>query len=105
MSKLKVSWKYFSFILLIAITLAKVILPQNSKPFLQFEKQLLKGLDAAFKFDFERSEKIFSSIIEQYPDAPSGYHFKSISYLWKYLDNKLLELKEGNNVVDEMLSH
>ena len=88
MLKLKISWKYFGFILLIAVTLTKVILPQNSKPFLQFEKQLLQGLDAAFKFDFEKSEKIFNSLIEKYPDAPAGYHFKSIPYLWKYLDNK-----------------
>lgn len=88
MSKLKFSWKYFIFILLNAITLTEVIYPQNSKPFHQFEKQVLQGLDAAFKFDFERSEKIFNSIIEQYPDSPTGYHFKSIPYLWKYLDNK-----------------
>jgi len=86
--KLNISWKYCSFILLISITLTKVIYTQNSKPFHQFEKQLLQGLDAAFKFDFERSEKIFNSIIEKYSDAPAGYHFKSIPYLWKYLDNK-----------------
>jgi len=71
-----------------AITLTKVNLPQNSKPFPQFEKQLFQGLDATFKFDFEKSEKIFSSLIEKYPDAPAGYHFNSIPYLWKYLDNK-----------------
>jgi len=71
-----------------AITLTKVILPQNSKPSLQSEKQLLQGLDATFKFDFEKSENIFNSLIENYPDAPAAYHFKSISYLWKYLDNK-----------------
>lgn len=88
MLKLKINWKYFGFILLIAVTLTKVILPQNNKPFLQFEKQLLQGLDAAFKFDFEKSEKIFNSLIEKYPDAPASYHFKSIPYLWKYLDNK-----------------
>ncbi|MFB3055646.1 MAG: hypothetical protein ACE1ZQ_00610, partial [Ignavibacteriaceae bacterium] len=86
--KLNISWKYFSFILLISITLTKVIYTQNRKPFHQIEKQLLQGLDAAFKFDFERSEKIFNSIIEKYSDAPAGYHFKSIPYLWKYLDNK-----------------
>jgi hypothetical protein len=86
--KLKISWKYFSFILVIAITLTKVILPQSSKQLPQFEKQLLQGLDATFKFDFEKSEKIFNSLIEKYPDAPAVYHFKSIPYLWKYLDNK-----------------
>jgi len=86
--KLKISWKNFGFILLIAVTSTKVLLPQNNNPSLRFEKQLLLGLDAAFKFDFEKSEKIFNSLIEKYPDAPAGYHFKSIQYLWKYLDNK-----------------
>lgn len=88
MLKLKISWKYFGFILLMAISLTKVNLPQNSKPFSQFEKQLLQGLYSTFKFDFEKSEKIFNSLIEKYPDAPAGYHFKSIPHLWKYLDNK-----------------
>lgn len=73
---------------MIAITLTKVIFPQNSKQLPLFQKKLLQGLDAAFKFDFEKSEKIFNSLIEKYPDAPAGYHFKSIPYLWKYLDNK-----------------
>jgi tetratricopeptide (TPR) repeat protein len=86
--KLKISWKNFGFILLILVTLTKVILPQNSKPFHQLEKQLLQGLDATFKFDFNKSEKIFNSLIEKYPDDPAGYHFKSIPYLWKYLDSK-----------------
>jgi tetratricopeptide (TPR) repeat protein len=86
--KLKISWKYFGLILLLAVTSTKVILPQNIKPSFQFEKQLLQGLDAAFKFEFKKSEKIFDSIIEKYPDAPAGYHFKSIPYLWKYLDNR-----------------
>jgi hypothetical protein len=86
--KLNNSWKNFCFILLIAVTSTKVIHPQNTNPSLQFEKQLLQGLDATFKFDFEKSEKIFNSLIEKYPDAPAGYHFKSIPYLWKYLDNK-----------------
>ncbi len=88
MLKLKISLKYFGFILLMAITLTKVNLPQNRIPFPQFEKKLLQGLDATFKFDFEKSEKIFNSLIENYPDAAAVYHFKSIPYLWKYLDNK-----------------
>ena len=88
MLKLKINWKYFGIILLIVVTSTKVILPQSSKPVLQFEEQLLQGLDAAFKFDFEKSEKIFNNVIEEYPDAPAGYHFKSIPYLWRYLDNK-----------------
>ena len=86
--RLKISWKNFGFILLIVVALTKVLLPQNSKPFHQFEKQILQGLDATFKFDFEKSEQIFNSLIEKNPDAPAGYHFKSIPYLWKYLDNK-----------------
>jgi tetratricopeptide (TPR) repeat protein len=84
----KISWKNFGFILLFVITSTQVILPQNSNTFLQFEKQTLQGLDATFKFDFDESEKIFNRLIEKYPDAPAGYHFKSIPHLWKYLDNK-----------------
>ena len=88
MLKLKITLRNFSLILLFGITLTKVTLPQNSKPFVPFEKKILQGLDATFKFDFEQSEKIFNSLIEKYPDSPAGYHFKSIQYLWKYLDNK-----------------
>jgi len=86
--KLKISWKNFGFILLFVITSTQVILPQNRNNFLQFEKQTLQGLDATFKFDFDKSEKIFNRLIEKYPDAPAGYHFKSIPHLWKYLDNR-----------------
>ena len=34
------------------------------------------------------SEKSFDNIIKNYPDHPAGYHYKSISYLWFYLDSK-----------------
>ena len=88
MLKLKITWKNIGLILLFGITSTKVILPQNNKPIVPFEKKILQGLDATFKFDFEKSEKIFNSLIEKYPDSPAGYHFKSIQYLWKYLDSK-----------------
>ncbi len=51
-------------------------------------KQVLKGLDETFKFNFDKSEKIFDDLIEKYPESPVGYHFKSIPYLWRFLDNK-----------------
>jgi hypothetical protein len=51
-------------------------------------KQLLRGIDALYNFEFEKSRKIFEGIILHNPDHPVGYHFKSIEHLWYYLDNK-----------------
>ena len=64
----------------------------------------MKGLDETFKFNFDKSEKIFDEIIRKYPDSPVGYHFKSIPYLWRYLDNKNdSDLVKFNSLSDSVL--
>ena len=54
----------------------------------RLEKKILSGIEETLKFNFNKGEKSFDEIIRDYPDNPAGYHFKSIQYLWKYLDNK-----------------
>lgn len=82
----KVHQFYTAFILLICLTVN--LYPQTNVLTPDIEKDILSGLDATFKFDFKRSDKIFDRMIASYPDAAFGYHFKSIQYLWKFLDNK-----------------
>ncbi|KAA0242744.1 MAG: DUF3808 domain-containing protein [Ignavibacteriales bacterium] len=60
------------------------------------------GLEALYNFNFKSSDKTFNSILSKYPDHPAGYHYKSISYLWFYLDskdesnlNKFIELSDS----------
>ncbi len=52
------------------------------------ERQLLKGLDACYNFNWDQANQIFQSLIEKYPDDPRGYHFESSIYLWYYLGGK-----------------
>jgi len=52
------------------------------------KSKITPGLDALYNFNFSSAEKTFSSIIKNYPDHPAGYHYKSISHLWFFLDNK-----------------
>lgn len=47
------------------------------------------GLEALYNFNFKSSDKAFENIIKSYPDNPAGYHYKSISHLWFYLDSKI----------------
>ena len=46
------------------------------------------GLDALYNFNFKLADKTFDNIIKNYPDSPAGYHYKSISHLWFFLDSK-----------------
>ena len=85
--------------------------PQKGILTSKLERKILSGLEATFNFEFSKSEKIFNQIIKSYPDNPSGYHFKSIPYLWRFLDNRndsdlvhFLELsdttiKKGNDLL------
>ncbi len=51
----------------------------------RIDTKIQRGLDAIYNFDWAKGEKIFSEIIEEYPENPSGYHYASIPYLWFYL--------------------
>lgn len=46
------------------------------------------GMESLYNFNFRSSERIFDNIINNYPDNPAGYYYKSISHLWFFLDNK-----------------
>jgi len=49
------------------------------------ERQILKGLDACYNFNFDKADQTFQDLIKKYPDDPRGYHFESSIYLWYYL--------------------
>ena len=46
------------------------------------------GLTALYNFNFKTANKTFDDIIKNDPENPSGYHYRSISSLWFYLDGK-----------------
>ncbi len=54
----------------------------------EIERQIYKGLDACYNFDWEQADHTFKRLIEKYPDDPRGYHFESSIYLWYYLGGK-----------------
>ncbi|HEX7358383.1 MAG TPA: tetratricopeptide repeat protein [Ignavibacteriaceae bacterium] len=51
------------------------------------DKQLQVGLDKIYNFNWDDGFNAFNSIIKKHPDDPSGYHYKSIIFLWYYLGN------------------
>ncbi len=54
----------------------------------EIERQIAKGLDACYSFNWDKAEQTFKSMIEKYPDDPRGYHYESSIYLWYYLGGK-----------------
>ncbi len=52
---------------------------------LEIERQIDKGLDACYNFNWIQADQIFRGLIKRYPDDPRGYHFESSIYLWYYL--------------------
>lgn len=54
----------------------------------EIEKQILKGLDACYNFNWDRADNVFKGLIAKYPEDPRGYHFESSIYLWYYLGGK-----------------
>jgi len=75
-------------LILVLFAFTTTTLSQKNTITPRLEKQILKGLDEVYKFNFKKSEKIFNEVINVIPENPAGYHFKSIQYLWRYLDNK-----------------
>ncbi len=54
----------------------------------EIERQIYKGLDACYNFNWTQADAAFKGLIEKYPDDPRGYHFESSLYLWYYLGGK-----------------
>ncbi len=75
-------------IFLIIVLSTTTLYPQKKVLTRSLEKKLLYGLEETFKFSFSKSEKTFDAVISEFPNNPAGYHFKSMQYLWRYLDNK-----------------
>jgi tetratricopeptide (TPR) repeat protein len=54
----------------------------------EIERQILRGLDHAYNFQWNKAEEVFNNLISKYPDDPRGYHHLSAVYLWYYLGSK-----------------
>lgn len=54
----------------------------------KLKSKISTGLTALYNFNFKTAEKKFDDIIKNDPENPAGYHYKSISSLWFYLDSK-----------------
>jgi tetratricopeptide (TPR) repeat protein len=51
-------------------------------------RNVKKGLEYCYNFEWEKAEEVFKSMIEHYPELPEGYTYLSSVYLWYYLSNK-----------------
>jgi tetratricopeptide (TPR) repeat protein len=60
----------------------------NSYAQTNIQSKIISGQEALYNFNFKSSDKAFDKIINNYPDNPAGYYYKSISHLWFYLDSK-----------------
>lgn len=52
------------------------------------EDRVLRGIELANNFQWEKSDEVFQKLIEQHPDDPQGYFYKSRNNAWAYLSNK-----------------
>lgn len=52
------------------------------------DRTIVKALEDAYNFRWEKAEEIFRNLIEKYPDRPEGYHYLSGIYVWYYLSGK-----------------
>lgn len=72
--------KKFSKIVFLVIFVLIQVYPQQ-----KIDNKAIRGLDAIYNFEWVKGKKIFSELIEDYPDHPAGYHFSSVIPLWFYL--------------------
>lgn len=57
-----------------------------------------EGLDLCYRFKWNQAEELFTSMINEYPVKPDGYHFLSGVYLWYYLGSR--DKNDFNNFVN-----
>lgn len=81
------SRKLFTFQFLILISL---LLPFSLSVNAQVKSlnKISSGLTSLYNFNFNASDKAFNDFIRANPEHPAGFYFKSIKFLWYYLDNK-----------------
>jgi len=84
MSSIKYSLRNFCKKLLLTFIVSFL----NIYPQTNLKNNISSGLEALYNFNFKSSDRIFDNLIENYPESPAGYHYKSISSLWFYLDSK-----------------
>jgi tetratricopeptide (TPR) repeat protein len=72
-------------LLLIIFVFNIIMLPSANK---EIDRQVMRGLESAYRFDWNKAEEIFSNLIIKYPDDPRGYHHLSGIYLWYFLGGK-----------------
>jgi len=81
-------FKFLNIVLLLAAFFAVFCFNISIYPQSKLKYKISLGLEALYNFNFQSAEKTFGEIIKNYPENPAGYHYKSISYLWFYLDDK-----------------
>ena len=74
------------FIPLIFVFLIYESVPINAQP--AISRAVKKGLAYGYNFEWVKSDNVFQSLIDNYPNDPRGYHFRASIYLWYYLSNQ-----------------
>src|SRR3989339_862064 len=71
------------FIVIIVTVLSQIIFSQK-----EIDKNIHKGLEYEYNFNWEKAEEVYRNIIKKYEEAPRGYQYLSGIYLWYYLSTK-----------------
>ncbi len=81
--------------LLDSCLVATVMLLAQSDPGANIGDRVRQGQAAIYSLDFQEAERIFTELIQEYPEDPTGYAFRAIT-LW----NELLQVA-GNLALDD----
>lgn len=70
------------------------------------QQQVLSGIDSMYSMQFDKANAIFTVLIEQHPNDPAGYFFRSTIYLWQYIFDKsdadlTAFIAESDRVIDK----
>ena len=81
-----VKYEVIRFVLVISLSILGYT--SSTLPQTKLKNKISSGLEALYNFNFKSSDKIFLDLIKSYPQHPAGFHYKSISSLWFYLDSR-----------------
>ena len=82
------TFKYLFFRLTLLTLFTFLLFNISINPQSKLKSKISTGLTALYNFNFKIAQKTFDDIIMNDPENPAGYHYKSISCLWFYLDSK-----------------
>jgi TolA-binding protein len=51
-------------------------------------RNVKKGLDYGFDFNWDKAEKTYKALIQRYPNDPRGYHYEASIFFWNYLSSQ-----------------